>query len=72
MCGGEPGDEAGDNVYVFTFLRHQLDWVTFVSTILNGTVNVTGSEEIIVQTPTYFDNLTQVFDAANERCMMSV
>jgi endothelin-converting enzyme len=50
-----------------TSLFPQLDWVNFVSEILaNTSVNVTGSLEVIVQTPTYFSNLTKVYAAANE------
>lgn len=50
-------------------LPNQLDWDKFVSELLRVTANMTvnASEVVIVRTPTYFANLTNVFSAANER-----
>lgn len=45
-----------------------LDWEEFVFNLLENTTNITvnASEVVIVQTPTYFTNLTEVFNAAND------
>ena len=47
----------------------QLDWEEFVSVIVENTTNITinASEPIIVRTPTYFTNLTDIFAGTNER-----
>ena len=47
----------------------QLDWEEFVTVIVENTTNITvnASEPVIVRTPTYFTNLTDIFAAANER-----
>jgi endothelin-converting enzyme len=50
-----------------------LDWEAFVTVIVENTTNITvnASEPIIVRTPTYFTNLTDVFAAANESTLES-
>ena len=50
-------------------LAVQLDWEEFVTVLIENTTGITvnASEVVIVQTPTYFTNLTDVFNAVNER-----
>ena len=52
----------------------QLDWEEFVSDILENTTNITvnASEVVIVRTPTYFANLTDILSAANDRYSYSI
>ena len=69
---------------VYTHMHHtfsniicmltQLDWEEFVSDILENTTNITvnASEVVIVRTPTYFANLTDILSAANDRYSYSI
>ena len=52
----------------------QLHWEEFVSDILENTTNITvnASEVVIVRTPTYFTNLTDIVSAANDRYSYSI